>query len=384
TRFRSGKFLPWLRVSTFLIPAATILLFAMPTGASLQVKTIWAAVAYMLWDTSYTVCDVPIFALATSMTDNQKERDWLYLLNRLFMFVGGILVAAVVPLAYPAIGWTATAVIVSLTAIVTMAPVGFRAKERFFARGEQSPKVAELVRYLFKNRPLLVFNAAIIIASLTNTSAAVVNYVAIYCLGGTQWISVLALVMTAPMLVSIILAKQLIKRFDKMAVCLACMGVNLFLGVAMFFAGYHNTALFLSIIAARALLASTSGVLVAMFTADCVEYGHFTSGERSQGVAFSIQTFTAKLAGALSSAIAMFALGAAGFVSGEGAPQTADTIAWIWRLYTVIPVIAGVAAFVVLAWGYKLRDRDVVLMMRANAGEITRAEAEAGLSAKSA
>ena len=279
-RLKGGQFIPWLRLSTFLIPVVTILLFAVPSGASVQVKAIWAMVAYVLWDTSYTICDVPIFALATSMTDNLKERDWLYLLNRLFMFVGGLLVAALVPALYPSIGWTPTVAIMSVLAMATMLPVGYKAKERFFARSEVSPGVGELLRYLSKNRPLLVFNAALIVGALTNTASTMANYVAIYCLGSTRWITVLALVMTLPMLVSIVLAKELIKRVNKMTVVLTCQAGQLALGVVMFLAGYGNIPLFLSIIALRAMLISTATVLVAMFTADCVEYGHFVNGKR--------------------------------------------------------------------------------------------------------
>lgn len=380
SRLKSGKFIPWVRLSTFLIPVTSILLFAMPLGVSVQIKAIWAAVAYMLWDTSYTICDVPIFALATSMTDNIKERDWLYLLNRLFMFVGGLLVTITIPLLYPTIGWTMTVVIMSVLAMLTMLPVGFKAKERHITQGEESVRIGDLFRYLAKNKPLLIFNGSLIVAALTNTSAAIVTYVAIYCLGGPEWISVLGLAMALPLLIGILLAKQLIKRMDKFTVLMACLAANLLLGVLMYFVGYANVALFLVVVATRALFASTGTILVVMFTADCAEYGHFVTGERAQGMAFSIQTFTAKLTGALAGAIGMFVLGAVGFASGEGAAQTAGTIAWIWRMYTIIPLIAGTVSFLIFLFGYKLRDCDVALMARANAGEISREEAQAGFS----
>ncbi|MDR1272858.1 MAG: MFS transporter [Clostridiales Family XIII bacterium] len=380
SRLKSGKFIPWVRLSSFLIPAATILLFAIPADVSVQIKAIWAAVAYMLWDTAYTICDVPIFALATSMTKDIKERDWLYLLNRLFMFVGGLLVAILVPLLFPSIGWTMTVAIMSVLAMATMLPTGFKARERHHVDSGKSASVGDLLRYLASNKPLLVFNGALIVAALTNTATAITNYVAIYCLGGTEWISVLGLVMTLPMLVSILLAKQLIRRIDKFTIYMVCMGCNLILGVLMYFAGYGNMALFFAIIVARAFFVSTGGILVVMFTADCAEYGHFVTGERAQGMAFSIQTFSAKLTAALAGAIGMFVLGAVGFVEGEGAVQTVGTIEWIWRMYTILPVIAGAVSFLLLLFGYRLRDCDVALMARVNAGEITEDEARGGFS----
>jgi len=63
--FKKGKFLPWLRISVIAIPVATILLFIIPTGISMTAKIIWATLAYMLWDTAYTLCDVPIFGIVT-------------------------------------------------------------------------------------------------------------------------------------------------------------------------------------------------------------------------------------------------------------------------------------------------------------------------------
>lgn len=73
-KFKSGKkYLPWIRVSTFLIPLATILTFIIPKGTSEMVKLVWFAVAYMLWDTAYTLCDVPIFGIITAMSRNLDE-----------------------------------------------------------------------------------------------------------------------------------------------------------------------------------------------------------------------------------------------------------------------------------------------------------------------
>ena len=82
--FKKGKFLPWLRISVIAIPVATILLFIIPTGISMMAKIIWATLAYMLWDTAYTLCDVPIFGIVTTMTIDQKERVSLNSIGRMF------------------------------------------------------------------------------------------------------------------------------------------------------------------------------------------------------------------------------------------------------------------------------------------------------------
>ena len=88
-KFRSGKkYLPWIRVSTMLIPIATILTFVIPSGSSQTVKLVWFAVAYMLWDTAYTLCDVPIFGILTSMSQSVDERNSIQSLKSIATYAG--------------------------------------------------------------------------------------------------------------------------------------------------------------------------------------------------------------------------------------------------------------------------------------------------------
>jgi probable glucitol transport protein GutA len=377
SRFKSGRYLPWVRLSTVLIPAATIFMFAVPASISVQAKALWSLAAYLIWDLCYTICDVPIFALATSMTNKLRERDWLLLLNRFFTFVGGITVTILTPILYPTIGWTAAVIIMSLIAAASMLPVGFKARERYFTGSQESPTLKALFQYLRRNKYLLVFNGAVILTAFTGTAGAVQNYCAIYCLGGPQWITALALIVTLPMLLAVVLTPKIIARVDKAAVFFFCHGAGLVIGIILYFAGYTNLIRFFVLIILRAIFSSTGGVLLVMFTADCAEYGNFRTGERAQGMAFSVQTFTAKITGALSSAVCMFMLAFAGFVEGAASTQSPLTVQWIWRLYTLFPAFTGIAALILLVWGYRLKSGDVAVMMRCNNGEISREEAEA-------
>lgn len=376
SQFKKGKYLPWIRLSTFLIPLTTLFIFVVPQSVSVTVKAIWIAVGYLLWDTSYTMCDVPIFALATSMTPEQKERDWLYVFNRFFTFVGGIVALLIIPQLYPRIGWPLTVVVVSVIAMAAMLPIGYLGKERVYTKTEKEPSIKELLLYLKSNKYLLIFNGATIIASLTATGGAISNYVAIHCLGSADWISITALLMVLPMLITIIVVQAIIDKIDKLKIYIGSCIVSVILGIVMFFAGYENRILFSVLVVVKTIFSSAAGVLGVMFTADCAEYGHYKTGNRAQGMAFSVQTFTAKITAAVSGAIGMAALAAVGFVEGEGAVQSAATIQGLWTLYTLIPCIATVAAIVFLLVFYKLSSKDAEIMGKCNRGEISREEAE--------
>jgi Na+/melibiose symporter-like transporter len=347
-----------------------------------QVKTIWAFVAYLLWDTSYTICDVPIYALATSMSSVMKERNTLLIYAKLFGMIGGLIATIAIPLLYPGIGWTLTAIILAVLGMAAMLPVGFIAKERHEVREDASPTVKALLHYLAKNKFLLVFSGALLISSITGTSSAVLNYAAIHCLGGPQWITILAMSMVVPMLLSFPLVQWLGNKIDKYLIFNVGAVITIITSLLLWVTGYGNLIVMFTFLLIRTLFSAMNVTIATMVVADCAEYGTYKTGERAQGVAFSLQTFTAKITAAVSGAVCMFVLGFAGFIEGEGAVQSAETVKTIWFLFSGFPVISACVALIMLLFFYKLRDQDVQTMARFNRSAISREEAEAALSRK--
>ena len=70
-----GKYLPWYRATFFLFPIFTVVFFLMPQGVPNFVKIIWFMVAYLLYDLSYTLVEVPMNSMIVSLTDNTEERN---------------------------------------------------------------------------------------------------------------------------------------------------------------------------------------------------------------------------------------------------------------------------------------------------------------------
>ena len=129
-KFKSGKkYLPWIRVSTVLIPIATILTFVIPSDASEGVKLGWFVVAYVLWDTAYTLCDVPIFGVLTSMSQSVDERNSIQSYKSIYTYIGvgitstlsTILVSEKVGMNYGMIS-----IIICVIAFALMSPASFK------------------------------------------------------------------------------------------------------------------------------------------------------------------------------------------------------------------------------------------------------------------
>ena len=141
----------------------------------------------------------------------------------------------------------------------------------------------------------------------------------------------------------------------------------------------------------RAVPMCLVGVLAFMFTPDCAEYGQFASGISAKGITFAIQTFSVKITGAVSSSLALALLGLFSWITVEaesfealaasGIQQPAQALNGLWIVYALVPVI-GMIISTFFYLGYKLNDKDVQIMAKCNAGEITKAEAEKLLSRK--
>ena len=126
-KFKNGqKSLPWLRVAVALIPVVTIILFAIPSGLGEAGKLWWFGIAYVLWDTVYTLTDVPAYSMLTTMTANLQERTKLLSVNRVYSGAGVLIYGVVLPiLISEQVGLSASwaIVILSIFSAATMGPL---------------------------------------------------------------------------------------------------------------------------------------------------------------------------------------------------------------------------------------------------------------------
>jgi sugar (glycoside-pentoside-hexuronide) transporter len=381
SKLKGGKYKPWLKISPILIFTFTALLFAVPSGIPTGVKTGVAAVLYICWGMSYTVCDVPYFSITTAMSSQISERNHVISRAKLFTMIGSAVTVLLVPMVYPTIGWPVSIAVFSVAALLCMLPFGRIAKERHRNTGE-APTLKAIVSAVAKNKFLLVFCLAFIVGNITNTILIVNGYFAIYCLGGPHMIPVVTLV---PMIfagIFIGFVPAIIKRVDKFNIYLIAIIINIVMSVAMYFVGYSSLLVYLVLSTIRSIAFSYTSNFITLFIIDCAEYGLYKTGEDITAVTISLQTFTVKALSALAGALAMFILGYVGFVDGANVVQPPVVLDTIWILNSIFPAIGAAVSFFILLFGYKLRDKDVQIMAEVNSGKLDRKEAETMLSSK--
>ncbi len=396
-KFKSGKkYLPWLRISLLLIPITCILMFAIPNTISENAKLAWFAISYLVFDTVYTLCDVPIYGIITAMTDNIDERNSMMSYKSIWGGVGGFIAPAVVAfLVGEKVGSTYTVAVIlcSVVGLITMIPACFKLEERYVPVEEEAFSIKKMFSYLFKNKYLLLYYIGFFFYSSVNYVTALNLLASYYLFNDSLFITIIGFAGAPFAFIGAMAVPRLVRKFDKMVVFRVSVMAAVVLGVVMWAVGYSNPILFVIISTLRSIPTSTLGVMLFMFTPDCAEYGKYKTGVEAKGITFAIQTFMVKLTGAISGALSLFLLGlpAVGWKNVEaenfeqlakmGVTQTPEALDAFWLIYALIPALGYLVSYVVWRF-YNLNDKDVQIMAECNAGKITREDAESRLSRK--
>jgi probable glucitol transport protein GutA len=382
--FKSGKYLPWLRISMVMIPLVTIAIFAIPTNFPMWGKVVWATVAYCLWATAYTMCDVPIFSLVTAMTHHLQERTDLITLGRIVATVGAGVALLLPSLREPLGGWLPTAIIFSAIGALFMLPIAIAGKERVKSTisdqdGHLSMK--EMITYVKQNKYMLVVLVTLTLYAFVAMTTQMGLYFARFNLASEALLSPLLVIGQAPAVVVGFFIPMLTKKMDKAVLFQWAFFLTGVAGVIAYFVGYDNYAMLMATTMLRAIPLGLVLMLMYQFTPDCAEYGTYITGVQATGITFSLQTFTTKLQAALASAAVGILLGVIGFKEGVNAVQPANIASSMWVIYTLVPALFAFLLIPVFR-RYKLRDDVVAVMAKVNAGEMTREAAEAEIAGK--
>ncbi len=395
--FKSGKkFIPWLKIACALTPAATIAVFIIPTAASETVKLIWFAIAYIIWDTAYTLCDVPAFGIITSMTTSIEERNTILSLKGISGGIGTALTTVLVTLLiseFIGLGYGWVSIIVAVVAMATMFPVCYCCQERHKSIDEEQFTVRRMIKYILSNKYLLIYYLGYIFYSGAQTYGALHLIMAYYIYNNTLASLITGTVAALPQLVMALLVPKIIRKIDKTKLFRISVLASLLLSF-LIIPTRNSFVLFVIAYMLRAIPLGIMGVLSFTFTPDCAEYGQYTTGTEAKGITFAIQTFAVKLAAAVSGSLGLALLGFFGFKTFEGvdsfeglqaidaiSQQTPEALNGLWFTYNVVPII-GLAIGLAIWMFYKLNDKDVQVMADYNVGNITKEEAEKLLSRK--
>lgn len=311
----------------------------------------------------YTVSDAPIFSLSTVMTSDIYERDKLISYGRLAAALAAISSAVFMSIK-TSLGWTGTVAIYCIIAFIFMFPLQFVAKERVKYKRSEDITFLRIFKFLFKNKYLLIYYAGYLAINGTNTLQAMAAYFANSNLGDESLVTVIMATSVLPVVIIALFLPILIKSFGKKKLTIYSSVITIALCFIQYIIGYENFIVFLVVSATRVLFMQIPLLIYGMFTADCIEYGAYINGERTEGIAFSVQTLVTKLSGAICSTICLTLLGYFGYVQ-QAVEQTERALHGIWIILSLVPAIGYVIMLLAMVF-YKLDEETVEKLIQNN------------------
>lgn len=421
-----GKYLPWFRLMFPFFPIFTICFFLMPNVDTIGLGgcIAWFIVTDLLYDFTYTTVEVPMNSILITLTDNLDERNTLVQTKSILSSLATVIVPMIwLVLVSSKVGlplvWVA--IVSAIIFFFMMLPLTKGVKEHNVELANVSD--VEKERYSLKdmflcvknNKYLLLLLLSSFCATALGTSAGSIGlFVSFYVLGDE-------LVLTIPIVISFplviagqLLTKKLANKFGKINTLLvgSAIGIAGFLGIFMFGAIGINQSIanfrannpgvemigklgistgwiviLTVLLVVQAAPGNVANMVRSFLLPDAIEYGRYKTGKDCSGICTSLNSFVTKLCTSIASGAGLMVLGWAGWnpiqaedfadlqrqVDAGGALQPLNTINTLWIVYSLIPTIGNILAWIVMFF-YRMRDKDIKLIAECNAGNITRAE----------
>ena len=366
TRTKNGQMRPYIKWAPIFVAIVMVLFFLgssdMPTWFNIAYTTI----LFVLLDVTYTAFDIPMGALAFSITPSGIERTKLFGVSSIVRSVGGAIPMVFVagagllpyfkdhrPQSY------LTSAIIAAFGIVLLTRLTYANTHERAEHKEDAPSVKECFRLLFKNRPLLMLFLGNIFFVLCKIPEQVSTYFVYDLMSNDKYNIFIDIIKFPGSLIAAVavpmIMEKLGRRADPKKFYQAC--CLLAIGLSVLFALFTRRGLLGK--EAGASVSLLTGILVVLFTgllaipmefknliqkemeAETVDYIEYKTGTRVEGVMLSIMSFTGKIENTFSSTIGLRILGLTGYIAHEegSVAQNAATNRALFLMTVLVPAL---------------------------------------------
>jgi sugar (glycoside-pentoside-hexuronide) transporter len=323
TKTRWGKLRPYILFSALPVAVLTGLLFTVPHVPQ-TTQVIYFGVVYVLWGFTYTVCDVPLWALIGSAFVDPMARNRVIGNVRAFGSISLGLVTLGMLYLVGALSFSKTATAAGWSrAVFVVAIVGMGLYLLAFIFGRERATTAQthltfrqLFGTLFHNTPLLL----VLIGSIVGFGRTVVQtggaVFAVVAYNNTADFEIIGGALIVGLVISAFLTPLLLRRVTARRAAAWSSVIAAVIYVGMYFAGFSNLVTIMIFVFLTGLTLGVFLVVQAGMIADAVDDVEKRTGVRNDGISFATLTFASKVMAALSVwAFAIF-VGIAGYQDG--------------------------------------------------------------------
>jgi GPH family glycoside/pentoside/hexuronide:cation symporter len=332
-----------------------ILLWNIPQGLSRTMTFLWIALTFILFDTLWTLTNVPYYALTSELTDDYDERSALTTF-RMVMAVPAYLVGvALTPVivgffALERTGWGFVGILYGAicAAVLIISAAGLRERKKVL-RTRAQINVWKSIKATLQNKPFLRLCAAYLII---NISFALVKtlmaYFLEYQLLMKDEVPLVMGLMLIFVTISLPIWKKLSEKMDKGPAYALGMAIGAVAIGASFFMPHEKTPLIYILAGLAGIGFGAQWIFPWAMVADVVDYDRLETGEFRSGMYYGIWGLATKLSEAL--AIAGVGWVLTGFGYRPNMAQSAQSLFGIRLFFGPIPGMVIVITLPLLIW----------------------------------
>ena len=371
TRTRFGKLRPFLMGVPLPLAAATVMLFAGPViitapGTAAPSKLIYMVVTYFLWEFLYTICDVPFWGMSASISPNPADRTRAItsarFISGIIGGIPGILTPILIDLSNNRVIDTSlkdiffgSGLVFGIFGMGLFFLSGIFIKERVVQSIEE-PSFKDCIDCVIKNPPLRLIILWNMLGSLGGIGGIFSNYYFIDVLGSASASIIVGIPGAVISGISFLLVPMIKEKLNNKQIIIGSKIVGDTLSILMFVLGlrrYSNIRFMIPLMMVKntlsAFLSGINSVVPTEMIGESVDYMEWTTGQRTEGMNFSILTFIGKFNNAIARSLGAFMISMIGYVTSSKnaiVPQSDKTKLRIWAMYTVIPALLGSLAYI--------------------------------------
>jgi len=356
-RSRWGRRRPFFLFGALPYALFFVMLWWVPPWTSQFYLALYYVIAYLLYDTAFTVVSVPYSALTPELTEDYDERTSLNGYSQAVSIAGGLIAAVSVPVlkdAFPnqQTGFFVAGLIFGIFAFLPYMLLFFTIKERYANTEQISFDFFLAVRYTLKNKAFLYA------AGIFLTAWAAVNLVGTELLYYLKYVmnmehdfdTVIGLLMGFG-LVCAPLVVYLSKKMGKQKAYIISVSWWVVIMMVLTFLPVHYGFLIFFLAASAGLGVAAAHIIPSSINPDVIEADELETGYRREATFYGILVFFQKVGTAILLAFAQFILSQSGYVA--DVQQSYNTIMAIRITVGVIPAAILIIS-IWLAWKFPI------------------------------
>ncbi len=315
SRFKGGKFRPWVMIGGALNFFVTLLLFTFrPEGWGFVV---FFGIAYIAWGMTFTMNDIAYWSLLPNLAKDNDERNMLANLVALFASIGQFLAGGLIPILvtgnavvmYRVIGVAISFIFLLFTMLTFFGVV----EEPYEHKTQEKVGLRKLVRILWKNDQLIVMTVVILLHTIAAELFVALSMNFFYFefgYGGVQ-LTLFTVFFGLGTVSALAIFPHFSKRYKRMQLMTFGTGVSV-VGYLIFMSLGYLVPMNEMVLYFAAFMIffgqSMFFVIMVVMTANTIEYNALKTGERNESIVFSVRPFMTKLGAAFQQGIVTIVL----------------------------------------------------------------------------